>query len=363
MGRGIISRGDRLTTTIDGVDLNSLYDELVFVNNEVSRKRIALSRIASFDTTAAARPVLQSVTNDEFEVASEFGVPKSLRADATPLIIGTPLNWYDSATRMTEKFLRDATAEEIRAQHSGQIAANDQNIFKQTQRALFTQTTLGARPVNDVGATIYGLWDGSTDSTPPAFAGQTFAAGHDHYLTSQSAQIDGQDLADLTRHITHHGYGLSATERVVLLVHPNQGEVIRGFRVGATSPYDFIPSEGGAPYLTTENLVGARPGSDFNGLKVIGQYGHALIVEDYYVPVGYVAAVATSGPNSERNPLSFRQHKRSEYQGLRIVSGNNVRYPLIDSTYQSGFGVAVRHRGAAAVMQVTASTTYTSPSI
>lgn len=363
MARGILTRGDHLTTTIDGVDLNSLYSDMVAANAEVNRRRTALSQIASFNTTEAARPVLQTIVNDEFEVASEFGVPKSLRADLSPLIIGTPLSWYDSSTRYTDGWLRDATSEEVVAQHNAQLAANDLNIFKNTQRALLTQTVLGSRPVNEVGATIYGLWDGSTDSAPPPFAGQAFAAGHNHYLTSQSAQIDGQDLADLTRHITHHGYGLGSTERVVILVHPDQGEAIRGLRIGASSPFDFIPSEGGAPYLTTENLVGARPGSDFNGLTVIGQYGHALIVEDYYVPAGYVIAIATSGPNSERNPLSFRQHARPGYQGLRLNPGTNARYPLIDATYSNGFGVAVRHRGAAAVMQITASATYTSPSI
>ncbi|WP_068433325.1 hypothetical protein [Piscicoccus intestinalis] len=73
--------------------------------------------------------------------------------------------------------------------------------------------------------------------------------------------------------------------------------------------------------------------------------------------------MATSGANSDRNPLAFRQHVRREYQGLRQIPGPNGQYPLAESYYSRGFGVGVRHRGAAAVMQVTASTTYTPPSL
>jgi hypothetical protein len=48
-------------------------------------------------------------------------------------------------------------------------------------------------------------------------------------------------------------------------------------------------------------------------------------------------------------------------QGLRLVKGANPDYPLIDSFYNRGFGTGVRQRGGAAVMQITASGTYTPP--
>ncbi|MCB8043602.1 hypothetical protein JM654_03680 [Microbacterium oxydans] len=37
------------------------------------------------------------------------------------------------------------------------------------------------------------------------------------------------------------------------------------------------------------------------------------------------------------------------------------RYPLVNSYFTRGFGVGVRHRGAAAVMQIKASGSYQNP--
>ena len=37
------------------------------------------------------------------------------------------------------------------------------------------------------------------------------------------------------------------------------------------------------------------------------------------------------------------------------------KYPLVDSFYQRTFGVGTRHRGAACVVQVKASGSYTAP--
>jgi hypothetical protein len=78
-----------------------------------------------------------------------------------------------------------------------------------------------ARPVNEAGAIVYALWVGSADATLPAFAEQEFAAGNQHYLTTGSAQVDGQDLADLIWYTTEHGCGNDAqTEKVVVICAP-----------------------------------------------------------------------------------------------------------------------------------------------
>ena len=56
---------------------------------------------------------------------------------------------------------------------------------------------------------------------------------------------------------------------------------------------------------------------------------------------------------SPNNPVAVRQHQNVAYQGLRAIPGHWSGYPLIDSFFARGVGVGVRHRGAAAVLQVT----------
>lgn len=58
----------------------------------------------------------------------------------------------------------------------------------------------------------------------------------------------------------------------------------------------------------------------------------------------------------------MRKHPNPSYQGLRHVPGRGP-YLLQDSLYARGFGVGVRHRGSAVVMQVTTNGSYTPPSI
>jgi hypothetical protein len=94
---------------------------------------------------------------------------------------------------------------------------------------------------------------------------------------------------------------------------------------------------------------------------VSGSYGDVWILPVEFMPPTYLVMAATNGPNSPLNPIGFREHPRTDQQGLRLLPGNQQKYPLIDSYYCRGFGTGVRHRGAAVVMQITASASYTAP--
>ena len=98
-----------------------------------------------------------------------------------------------------------------------------------------------------------------------------------------------------------------------------------------------------------------------NGLTVVGRYGSWLIVEEDYIPVGYMVGFATGGELNATNPVGIREHQNASLRGLRLVKGREPDYPLIDSFYNRGFGTGVRHRGAGVVMQVTAAGAYTIP--
>lgn len=90
--------------------------------------------------------------------------------------------------------------------------------------------------------------------------------------------------------------------------------------------WDFIRSSNAVPYLTQDNIRGAIPPADFNGIAVQGSYGKAWLIESNVVPEGYVAVVASGGLNSPDNPVAVRHHPNPNYQGLRWIPGPTPFY-------------------------------------
>jgi hypothetical protein len=359
--RGYSTEGDVVPALVDGTPTNDIWAELQTTLQLVNESRDSFTAVVTRGTTRAADAVVQAgYDSDEFEEASEFGVPKAIAAAGTPVWLGNPFADYDLATRFTWRFLRDATAEQIVSVHNRALAADNKLINNAIMRRLFDPTP----GVNSDGRTVYGLYSGD-DMVPTRYLWNTFAAGHSHLLTTGSATIDGGDLSDARNHIIEHGYGTGPNSRLLLFVHPEQLEQIAVIRVGDDgSPFDFVPSRGAPPWLAVEQIVNpeAQAPALYNNLQIAGSWGDVWVAEHGYVPPGYVVMVATGGPNSDLNPISIREHANPVHQGLRLIPGGQQRYPLIESFYSRGFGIGVRHRGAAVVMQITASSTYTPPS-
>lgn len=313
----------------------------------------------TFRTSRRGDSVLQSPSAiSEFEEASEYGVPQGLRLAADVLPMGYTFKWFDLAKRMTWRYLADAPSSEVEALHSAALQADNTLTFKGVMRRLFSPVN----ETNEDGTVVYGLWNGTDGQTPPDYNGNTFAAAHNHYMTTGTATLDPADVEILIDTVLHHGYGDGDGSQIVVLANPIQTDVIAGYRAGVNgAKFDFIPSSDAPAYLPAETLVGDRPAGTFQGMRVAGSYGRALIVENSLLPTNYLASLATAGSNSDRNPIGFREHPTASLQGLKLIGGNTPNYPLIDSYYTHGFGVGVRHRGAAAVMQVVASPTYTAP--
>jgi len=369
--RGFNVAADIVTQTADGVPLNDIYNEFADALAEWNQNRNLVTRLFTFDTTESFVQIAgEPGKGEDFEVESEFGVPKSSRRDINWLRMGYPLEFFDAASRFTHKFLRDSSAEQIRLQFEDKVEQDNRLLFRKTMEALTERpATTGDRFTNENGVTIYGLWDGLSDSKPPTYAGKEFSSGHNHYMVSGAATVDGGDLKALIDTIQEHGYGLpESNERIVIMVRKGtaNAEAIRGFRRDpadpATDPFDFIPAQGAPAYLTDETIVGDVPPSRYQGIPIFGSYGDALLFESYHVPDGYLLAVASAGPGNSRNPLAFRQHRNPGLHGLRLVNPNDAtRFPLVNAYYQRGFGVGVRHRSAAAVMQIKASGSYENP--
>lgn len=351
---GIAARADVLTLA-DGTDLNQIWNEFQASLDIQNAKQTALVELLSFRTTDKKDQVLQSPGGTaDFEDASEYGVPKASRAEAALVELGYDFKWKDLATRYTWKYLADASAQQVESLHRGALNADNRLVFKTVLNALFNQAN---RTSSETDAPIKALWN-ADGSAIPDYNGVSFTAGsHTHYTTTGSASLDPADVEFLQNQVLEHGYGDEDGSTLVILANRQEADVIAGFRAGVNSAkFDFIPSDTSVPYLTQEVLVGQRPSGQFQGMKISGQYGNALIAPTSLVPAGYLASVAVGGPTPV---VGLREHKTMT--GLRLIKGSDPDYPITESYYVHGIGAGVRQRGGAACMQVTASATYTSP--
>jgi len=330
-----------------------------------NQHRSTIVRLLSYPTIAVADVIPQSVEGDSFEVATEQGIPTAPREPADYLRLGYNFQDYDKRLSPTWKFLRGATAE--------QVTARVTRIFEQDNRLVsgtILRRLLDPAPgFNEWQHTCYGLWSGD-GMVPPNSLGETFDGSHTHHLTTGSTTIDSADIEVMIHHVTEHGYGRFGSQggQLIILAHPDQVEDMTFWRAGVeyatgkTPKWDFVPSAAQPAYFTAEHLVGAIPPTDLEALRVLGSYGDAWLIESHYVPAGYVVVTATGGLDSDMNPGGFREHVNTAYHGLPHIPGRGP-YPLVDSFYARGFGVGVRHSGAAVVMQVTTNASYTPPTI
>jgi hypothetical protein len=360
MARGINSVGDLVTKLADGTDINHLWTDYSAAVAAVNSNRSAVVNLLSFKTTRVVDSVLQSYTGDDFEDASEYGQPVGLRPDITHVELGYPFKWRDKALRYTWQFLANATKEQVDAVMNAALEADNKQVFQAVMNALFTNTTR----TNEAGYTVQPLWRGAVGDTPPAYNGVTFADQHNHYVTTNNASLTQVSVDALMTLPREHGYGLAGNGQLVLFCNPLQADVIRGFRStagGGSGKYDFIPGASTPARITDQVVIGKTPPESIGDQPLIGSYGPAWVAENTLIPAGYVACVASGGANSSFNPVAFREHQQSSLHGLNIVPGGNPDYPLQDSYLVRGLGAGVRHRGAAAILQVVTGTTYTAP--
>jgi hypothetical protein len=188
-------------------------------------------------------------------------------------------------------------------------------------------------------------------------------------MVSNAAVVDSDDLEDAYENIAEHGYGLENGTTFIIMAPRAMTKEFRRFRAGevnnngAVANYDFIPSATQPTLIVpnAEGLLGDRPPSSWNGMAVIGSYGDMLIIEEDYIPTGYFLVLGSGGAGNLQNPVGLREHANTAYRGLRLLPGNNQRYPLVDSYYSRGFGTGIRQRAGAVIMQVKASGSYDIP--
>lgn len=361
--RGIHSSGDLVTQTSDGVDLNVLWNEYQATLNQFNAGRTALVNFLTFPVTQLTE-FIPTAGGDDFEEASEFGVAKSIQGEVGGTFHGYDFKWYDLAARFTWKFLADAPRNRVDAVHAAALEADNRLVFRKIMGSIFSNVGR----TNAEGNPVHVFYNGD-GNVPPTVKGKDFTGAHSHYLVSGATTIDSGDLEQLIDTIAEHGFGPTDGSTIVMLMNKQEVDAVRRFRAnetnsnGAIALYDFIPGNGQPTLIlpSAEGLLGSTPPSSINGMPVVGAYGNALIVEEAYIPAGYVLAFATGGAANLRNPLGIREHANASMRGLRLINGERAGYPIINSYYQRGLGTGVRQRGSGAILQVKATGSYTPP--
>jgi hypothetical protein len=129
MAKGISTQGDVLVNmTADGVDLNEIWAEIQEVQEMYNRERSAVVQLLSYPTTLVADAVPQSISSDSMEVATEFGVPRAIRPPSDVLKLGYQFKEFDISLRPTWKFLRAATAQQVQAQVTRCLEADNKLV-------------------------------------------------------------------------------------------------------------------------------------------------------------------------------------------------------------------------------------------
>lgn len=363
---GYHTAGDLVTQTSDNVDLNALwgiYQDSMQIYNE------AMDRLAALFTFPVTNPIetVPQVGEASFEVATEFGEPRSNRVEIDYFQLGYDFKDYDTATRYTWMFLRDADTRQIDAIHAEVMRADKRLIFRKIMEAIFDNRNR-TTDIRNQNYNVYPMYNGD-GTVPPTYKGTTFDGTHSHYIVSGNSAIDSSDVEDAYSHIAEHGFGLENGTVFVMLANKAQIKEMRKWRAGSVSAngvvanYDFIPAANQPTMIlpNAEGLLGSLPPDSFKGMRVVGSYADILIIEESYIPQGYFLMFGTGGAANLQNLVGLREHVNPAYRGLRLLPGNQQRYPLIDGYYARSFGTGIRQRAGAVVVQIKASGVYDIP--
>jgi hypothetical protein len=361
--QGFNERSDVVVQAADGSDINEMWTEIQQMLAIRNSQRDRLVNFLTYPTNGAIDIVGVPAIGD-FEKASEYGQPTGLKGGAR-FNRGYDFDFYDLAVRYTWMYLAEANQEQIRNLNNQALEADDRLLFNAVFKTIFNSTNKVGTADSNIPVNVYKFYNADGE-VPPQWKNYTFNGTHSHYLTSGAATIAPDDFTAIEDDFYSHGYGVQTGTKLAVLVNRQEGKTIRTFKVSGGAQYDFIPSAGygGGVFIPLNGGIVARPEGLFDGTmpNEIGTYGPFHIIEEDYVPAGYIAALASGGPDNLMNPVGLREHQNPVYRGLKIIPGQRSDYPLIDSFYRRGFGTGVRQRGGGIVMQITASGTYTIPS-
>jgi len=362
--KGFNERADVIYAAKDGTNLNDYWAEAQEVVAMRNAQRNRLIDLLTYKVTDLAEEVALPGAAD-FELASEYGLAKGIRAGVSMIWRGYDFAFYDLALRYTWMFIAEADARQLKALTNTALEADNRLVFGRIMRTLFNPLNGSGITDRNIPVTQYKFYNADGE-VPPPNGTTTFSGSHTHYRTTQSlgssATLNTATIEAVNSDFNSHGYTYEKGYRKILLVSEAEAAVIRTWRVATGAPWDFIPdSYAGGVYLPTDQRLVGQPQGRIQ--DQIGTYGPWHVVQLENIPTGYVAALVSGGPDNIGNPIGWREHQNPAFRGLKLIPGDRAGYPLIESYYQRGIGTGIRHRGAGFIIQVSGSGSYTVPAI
>lgn len=345
----------------DGTDLNEFWQEVLKTITVRNADRTDIISAMSFRTNEIMEEI-RVPSEASFERASEYGQPKGIKGTAEKFDRGYDFDFYDLAIRYTWMYIAEADRKQLQMNHNMALEADTKLQFQIVMQRLFNPLNGNGFTDKNEAITVFAAYNGDGE-VPPKYKHNSFLGTHNHYTISGNSKVTPANLDTLAEQVEEHGYTIQSGYSLILWVNKEEAKEIRTFKVDAGAAFDFVPNpalyNGKIWVPTNGQYVGGPSGSPVKG--EIGTYGPFRIVEEAYIPAGYLVAVATGGPDNIQNPVAIREHSNAAYRGLKLIPGARSDYPLLDSYYRRGLGTGIRHRGALAIMQVKPSGTYQIP--
>lgn len=330
--------------TVDGQPLSEIWADLQTRLAAFNSQMSLMIALLSFPVERAQERVGIYQT-PKFEEATELGRPQKVRLQYVNR--GFPLKHFDLGFGYTQEFVDSARGQEIRA-----VAAQAENaywtlIMERIFLAIFSEDN----QTDDDGVVVRRLYNADGE-VPPAYKRWSHDGTHTHYLTTAGASLAAADILALQEHLLHHGYG-DFGERFILHVNLTDLPAVQAIA-------GFVPAASATVPVVVDGTVIGTQRQGIPGVPTEGYLQRFVVVENNDLPPGYLLATATGGQFAAQNVAGVRRHENPSARGMRLVEGPIARYPLIDAVYDCYTGAGIRHRGAAAVMQITAGA-YTDP--
>ncbi len=303
------------------------------------------------ETIATPQKLIKSYEGEDLENLTESARPTS-RTSVWDYMQEIPYEEFMTALTLSSRAVRLMTSEELASYVQAKLTSFQKARFSALRQAIFTNTNrVVIDSIQKYQTTSIPFYNDADSVAAPSVNGYTFVAGDlQHYTGVASAgnptAVDVR--SKLIDKIRHHGF-----KQIEIWVSDYE------YRLEALP--EFVPAENQIGRSLDIQSGGAsnermRQLSPWEGL--VGFISNVPIIKTPVVPLNYAVAVGVDG-GANRTPFLSRIPAISSLAGLQVDVKSN--FALENTIMTDGWGYAPNHRGACAVLQLTA-TSYTAPS-